>query len=116
LGVTGADTDFTRQYDGPSNGIFVAGDTFNGGIALNDIKDGTSNTLMVGERPPTADLYWGWWAVSDYDCLLSTNQLYSFDSGCTFPGRFRPEPLGKKAPCNGGGNHFWSYHTSGSNW
>jgi prepilin-type N-terminal cleavage/methylation domain-containing protein len=116
LGVTGSDTDFTTQYDGDTNGIFRVGDNYNGGIVLTDIKDGTSNTLMVGERPPTADLYWGWWAVSDYDCLLSTNQQYSFDSGCTFPGRFRPEPLGKNAPCNGGGNHFWSYHTAGANW
>jgi prepilin-type processing-associated H-X9-DG protein len=28
---------------------------------LESITDGTSNTLMVGERPPSSDLVWGWW-------------------------------------------------------
>ena len=28
---------------------------------LIDISDGTSNTLMVGERPPSKDLEYGWW-------------------------------------------------------
>jgi prepilin-type processing-associated H-X9-DG protein len=25
------------------------------------VTDGTSNTLLVGERPPSADLVFGWW-------------------------------------------------------
>jgi len=117
LGVTGSDATFAAQYTGPSNGIFEVSDNGNPRkVTITSITDGTSNTLMVGERPPTKDGYWGWWAVSDYDCLLSVNQQYSYDSGCTFPGRFRPEPLGENAPCNGGANHFWAYHTSGGNW
>ncbi len=117
VGVTGNDTTFAAQYNGPSNGIFEVSDNGNPRkVTFTGITDGTSNTLMVGERPPTGDLYWGWWAVSDYDCLLSVNQQYAYDSGCTFPGRFRAEPLGNSAPCNGGANHFWSFHQGGGNW
>jgi prepilin-type N-terminal cleavage/methylation domain-containing protein/prepilin-type processing-associated H-X9-DG protein len=30
-------------------------------VTITDIIDGTSNTLMVGERPPSQDLNFGWW-------------------------------------------------------
>src|SRR5262249_31088160 len=77
LGVTGSDNDVNAQINGPTNGIF-------------DVSShGTSNTLMVGERPPAANLFLGWWAASDYDTLLSTRQLYGdiFGAGgCVLPG------------------------------
>jgi hypothetical protein len=72
LGVTGSDNDDSLQTIGPTNGIF---NVASGGIRITDITDGTSNTLMVGERPPTTNLRKGWWGASDYDTLLSTRQL-----------------------------------------
>jgi prepilin-type N-terminal cleavage/methylation domain-containing protein/prepilin-type processing-associated H-X9-DG protein len=34
---------------------------WNSHVKFLDVTDGLSNTLMVGERPPSADLVFGWW-------------------------------------------------------
>jgi prepilin-type N-terminal cleavage/methylation domain-containing protein len=111
VGVAGSDNNVSQQFFGPSNGIF---DVSALGVKLAHVTDGLSNTLCVGERPPTENLYWGWWTYSDYDNVLFTNQLYSYDAGCTFPGVYKPGDLAN--PCNGDGNHFWSWHEDGGNW
>jgi len=121
LGVTGNDASASNQTNGPTNGIFQIVSSPAApqakGLTLVSITDGTSNTLMVGERPPAQDLFWGWWSVSDFDCLLSVNNQVTFYSGCTPPGIFR-SPIGgfSNPACGGQSNHFWSYHTNGGNW
>ncbi len=56
LGVSGTRT--IRR-----NGVLY----FNSTTRYPDIRDGSSNTLMVGERPPSGDLWAGWW-YAGYGC------------------------------------------------
>jgi prepilin-type processing-associated H-X9-DG protein len=69
---------------------------------------------MVGERPPSASLYWGWWAWSDYDNLLATQNFIDLIGGCPMPGIFRPPNNPPYTECDV--THFWSFHLGGSNW
>jgi prepilin-type N-terminal cleavage/methylation domain-containing protein/prepilin-type processing-associated H-X9-DG protein len=42
-----------------------------------DVTDGTSNTLMVGERPPSADLVFGWWYAGVGQSFLRPGETYT---------------------------------------
>jgi type II secretory pathway pseudopilin PulG len=121
LGVAGSDDSLwgpgNSQWWGPSSGIF---DVSSLGHKITDITDGTSNTLMVGERPPAGDEYWGWWSVSDYDCILFTYERVSFypmqtaNPPCPPPGAGTYGPGNPIYNCHS--NHFYSMHTAGANW
>ena len=50
LGVNGTDV---RKRDGALY--------FNSAIRLSNFLDGTSHTVLVGERPPSPDMIYGWW-------------------------------------------------------
>ena len=87
---------------------------------LNHILDGTSQTLCVGERPPSADGIFGWWYAGtgqggdgSADSVLSVGErpLSHWFEGCaTAPGRFGPGDL--RDQCSA--LHFWSLHPAGA--
>ncbi len=109
-------------------------------VALTDITDGTSNTLMVVERPPLmlnwdiTSATWGWrdtWDQGDVGIgLRNLDILYASDlaGDCPTPQYFGPGAPGADAngylpagalpngmDINCHANHPWSFHPGGAN-
>jgi prepilin-type processing-associated H-X9-DG protein len=134
--LTGPDgyTAAYTSYVGVSGGAPGAADgvlTMQGGVRISDITDGTSQTLMVGERPPCNPLFTGWWytahpaPVTGNDYLLNAEQSFSPDTppNCVMTAKpdeygtlvlaFRYGPGNLQNPCDN--FHFWSRHPDGAN-
>jgi prepilin-type N-terminal cleavage/methylation domain-containing protein/prepilin-type processing-associated H-X9-DG protein len=110
---------------GTNDGVLYRG----GAVKLSDIIDGSSNTLLIGERPPSQDLNFGWWYAGygfdgrgTGDVVLGARETdYINDSaddvggpGKKCPATYVPYQAGNVIdPCHQ--VHYWSLHPSGAN-
>jgi len=110
---TGNPTGTSAKLEGQDGCLYV-----NSKVKIAGIIDGTSNTVMIGERPPDNTEYgWMWvaWGYDGYgfgagDCLLGVRER--IPTMTTTPGLYRPgSPF---SPTDW--NHFWSFHPGGGMW
>lgn len=101
-------------------------------VTMQQITDGSSNTLLVVERPPTmmgTGGGWGWWettyangGVGDVSVGMKTTSWLGGTSCPTSP-KYYGTPLAISSggngfngdPTNCAANHAWSFHSGGAN-
>ncbi|HUE72156.1 MAG TPA: DUF1559 domain-containing protein [Pirellulaceae bacterium] len=111
VGVSGTDVFAT-------DGVLFADST----IGLREVTDGASNTLLVGERPPSPDYFYGWWyagtgqyGTGSVNSVLGVREINGFGDpyGSCFAGPYAFVKGNSNEPCDR--FHYWSLHQNGGN-
>jgi prepilin-type N-terminal cleavage/methylation domain-containing protein len=113
LGVTGRNQ---FQESGGQDGILYVNST----VKMAALVDGTSYTLMIGERPPSTSQIYGWqWAGAGdppyfgaTDVVLGVHERAQVPTAA--PDFFRPGTIND--PTDIHRYHFWSLHPGGALW
>lgn len=87
-------------------------------VGLLDVADGLSNTLLVGERPPSADNRFGWWyagwgqdRTGSAEMVLGVREVMDCDEPCA-RGAYHFDSGSDNDVCDF--LHFWSKHPGGA--
>jgi prepilin-type N-terminal cleavage/methylation domain-containing protein len=107
--------DFIKVGTGGNQGVIY----HDSKTRMAEVTDGTSSTILVGERPPVWNLYWGWYTWSQFDSTLdarTTTKIFGTEGNgsskaCVLPAFFGPGELQN----NCSAHHFWSNHKIGAN-
>src|SRR5262249_52666246 len=128
VGNAGINGSYANTTPGPEGILFARNSSTPPKIRIADITDGTSNTIFVGERPPSRDMEFGWWfAGAGYDnsgvgdvVMGARSIAYAQSLGstlCDTPAKaanfvgLRPGQL--NVDCDQA--HYWSLHSGGAN-
>jgi prepilin-type processing-associated H-X9-DG protein len=111
----------TKSITGPADILIVLpnNDVRWRGYKINEITDGLSTTIMVGERPPDVvppNVLWGAYIGGNAETVLFVVSQNFYDgsgvSPCPTRSYFSPGDLINHCHIN----HFWSFHNGGGNW
>lgn len=89
---------------------------------LSEIRDGLSNTLLIGERPPSSDRWFGWWytgegqnGTSSLDSLMGVREtnLGTRNNSICDAGPYHFQAGDEFQQCDS--LHFYSLHPGGAN-